>query len=272
VSLATRAPGTGGIARGAALLGALVIAVLLAAVPRSGAAVITTTSNANNAFAAKTSFANPLSFASIGPAAAATNSKVVTVDYPVGSQVNDLLLLVEVNSANQNIATPSGWTLLADTAAQSPNQFRFTVWWRLKGAGDSSVDLDIRTNSSGATARVIRYVRTAGYPPNPVSATAAVAAGSSGATATRTPTPDITTNQADATVISLVAIRAANTLTLSAAQSFTLRSATTQTTGQATALGVADRTTSTSPSTPTSPTWSQSGTAAQWAWATVAFA
>lgn len=269
----SRARGRSTAARALAVVLGVVVAAFLTSMPTSDSKVITTTQNAGNAFAAKTSFSNTLAYSAIGPVAWATNSTDITVAYPAGSQPNDLLLLVEVNAANQAITTPTGWTLLADTATTSPNQFRFTVWWKLKGASDTSVVLNVKTNSSGASARVIRYARPGGYPPNPVSATAGVASGTGSAATTRTPTPDVTTNQPDATVISIVAVRAANTLSLATPGSFALRSATTQSsTGQPTAIGVADLVVSVSPSTPVSPTWSQTGTAAQWAWATVAFA
>jgi hypothetical protein len=256
-----------------AVLAGVTIAVLLVGLTTSDSRVVTSTQNPGNDFAAKTSFANTLAYSAIGPLAWATNSTNVTVSYPSGSQPNDLLLLVEVNATNQNITTPSGWTLLADATTTSPNQFRFTIWWKLRGASDTSVVLNVKTNSSGATARVIRYVRPGGYPPNPITATASVAGGTNGVSTTYTPTPNITTNQPDATVISIVAVRDANTLSLSTPRSFTVRSATSQTsTGQSTALGVADVIVGASPATPASPTWSQTGTAAQWAWATIAFA
>jgi hypothetical protein len=191
----------------------------------------------------------------------------MTVSYPASTSANDLLFLIEVNNANQNITTPAGWTLLADQATSSPAQFRMTIWWKLAGA-ESSVALTVNTNGNGATAWVVRYTRPGGYPPNPASATATVRQGLSAASATMTPGTNVTTNQPEARVISIVAIRGANTLSLSSAQGFTLENATT---GTSRALGVADVYAATSGTTPTSPTWSQNGTAAQWAWATVAF-
>ncbi len=213
-----------------------------------------------------------LVYSATGPSTTATNSTTMTVNYPAGTMQNDLLLLVEVNAANQNITTPTGWALLADTATGSPSQYRFTIWWKLAAPAETSVDLKVNTNASGATAWAIRYRRPSGYPPNPITATAAVAVGNSGPSASLTPTPNITTNQANATVISIVAIRDANTLSLTTPNSFTLRNTATQSSsGQARAIGIADRTSLPLPSTPPSPTWAQTGTAAQWAWATIAF-
>jgi hypothetical protein len=87
-----------------------------------------------------------------------------------------------------------------------------------------------------------------------------------------TPTPDVTTTHSNATVISIPAVRATNPLSLSTPQGFTFRNTATNTPGTAgDAIGVADQSVGTSGTTPPSPTWSQSGFPAQWAWVTAAF-
>jgi hypothetical protein len=250
----------------------VVAMVGLACLPRSEAGFVSTTNNAANAWSAAASFSTGLTYQSTGPITTRTSSGSLTVAYPTGTQPNDLLLLVEVNAANQNITTPPGWTLAADAAGTSPQQFRFTVWWKLAAPAESSVTLPVNTNASGANAAIVRYANPAGYPPNPVSATAATSSGAGPVAVTRKPTPDVTTNVAGATVISLVAVRAANPLSLSVAQSFTARTTVVQSaTGQPIAFAVAERSGLPLPSTPVSPTWTQGGTAAQWAWATLAF-
>lgn len=208
-----------------------------------------------------------LTYSALGTPVSRTNNGALTVTYPSGAATNDLMLLIEINNANSAITTPSGWTLLADQATSSPAQFRFTIWWKLVAA-ESSVSLTVTTNANGATAWALRYARPGGYPPSPASATATVRQGTATATTTMTPATNLTTNLDDARVMSIVAIRAANTLSLGTAQGFTLETATTATSR---ALGIADIYALNSGTTPTSPTWSQSGTAAQWAWATVAF-
>jgi hypothetical protein len=95
----------------------------------------------------------------------------------------------------------------------------------------------------------------------------------SAASATFTPTPDLTTNAANATVISITAVRSLNTLSLATPQSFGFHftQSNTPSGGQGVAIAIADSLQLTTPSTPLSPTWTQSGTAAQWAWATIAW-
>jgi hypothetical protein len=190
------------------------------------------------------------------------------VAYPAGTQQGDLLLLVEVNSANQAITTPSGWTLLADQGTNSQAQFRLTVWWRTAGS-ESSTSLSVHTNSSGATAWVARYARPAGSPA-PMVATNAISQGTANRSTALTPTPDLVTT-ARATVISIVAVRDANALSLANSQGFALDDAPVQSSsGQGAALGLASHVVE--PGSVTTPTWAQADPVAQWAWATVAFA
>lgn len=211
-----------------------------------------------------------LSFGALGAVASRTSSGSLTVNYPAGTQNSDLLLLVEVNAANQGITTPPGWTLITDESTGSP-QYRVTVWWKL-AAGESSQAVSINTNSGGASLWVVRYDRASGYPPNPATATGSPQAGIVAATATMQPTPGVTTNQSMATVISIVTVRNNNALSLSAPNGFTLRATALTFTGQNKAIGIADQLVAASGSSPTPPIWSQGGTAATWGWSSLAFA
>lgn len=216
--------------------------------------------------------AAPLSYSAVGAPSSATSNGTVTVSYPAGTVADDLLVLVEINSTGGNTATPTGWTLQANQSTNSPEKFGIKVWTRLS-AGESSVSLAFKANAAGSTAWVARYTRSSGYPPNPATATATVRSGVSGASATFTPTPDLTTNAANATVMSIAAVRSLNTLSLLTDQSFGFRftQTNTPTGGQGVAFALADSLQVTTPVTPLSPSWSQSGTAAQWAWATIAW-
>ena len=212
-----------------------------------------------------------LVYSATGTATTFTTSGSHTVNYPTGTNTNDLLFLVVENSANNSPATPTGWTLLTDQSMTSPQAMNFAVYWKL-AAGETSVLVTDTGTGTGASAWVIQYVRPGGYPPNPVLATAAVQAGNAAASATLTPSPDVTTNLASATAISIVAIRAANTLSFSTPHGFAFENTVTSTPGTASlALGVGDQFVPTVGGSDTSPTWSQTGTAAQWAWVTVAF-
>jgi hypothetical protein len=213
-----------------------------------------------------------LQYSATGPVASRSSSGTLTVSYAPGTQQNDAVLLVEVNSANQTITTPSGWTLLADQATNNPSQFRFTIWWKPADIGETSVPLTVHTNASGASAWVIRYTRPSGYPLPPTTAALLVPQGTTPAQPTATPSPDVLTVQPNATVISIVAVRAANPLALANPAGFLFQTATTQSAGQGTAIGVASQALPSTGSIANSPTWTQNGATAQWAWATIALA
>lgn len=245
------------------------------AISKTGVGYTVVASSSGLTSATSTAFAitaAPLSYSAIGAPSSATSNGTVTVSYPAGTVANDLLVLVEINSTSGNTTTPSGWALQANQSTNSPEKFGIRVWTRLS-AGESSVDLAFKAGAAGSTAWVARYTRSSGYPPNPTTATATVRSGVSGASATFTPTPDLTTNAANATIISIAAVRSLNTLSLSTAQSFGFHftQTNTPTGGQGVAIAIADSVQVTTPVTPLSPTWSQSGTAAQWAWATIAW-
>jgi hypothetical protein len=199
-----------------------------------------------------------------------TNSGDLTAPYPAGTNPNDLLLLVVVNGADQTVSNlPTGWSILTSAGTGTPQQFRLTTVWKLAGA-ENSVSFRTGTNSNGATAWVSSYRRPGGG--SPTVATAAARSGTATPAATLTPSPDVTTNANDATVISIAAARAPNTLSLGTPRGFAGRFATTVSAdvGVGRSLGIADLAAPNAGTIP-SPTWSQSGTAAQWAWATVAF-
>jgi hypothetical protein len=206
-------------------------------------------------------------FEAIGPAATRTSSGTATVAYPSGTQPGDLLLLIQANAANQAITTPGDWQLLADQRTGSPQQFRFTTWWRTAG-GESSVAVGVNTNSSGSTLWVARYSAVSGAPAV-VPAHAEVRQGMSAGGMTLTPAPDVTTT-GPATVISIVATRASTSLSLDVPRGFSLGGTATQTLGGVgRTIGIADIIVA-SASTAASPSWAQT-LDAQWAWATVAF-
>jgi hypothetical protein len=208
--------------------------------------------------------APPSTFSAIGPVSTRTSSGSATVQYPVGTEQGDLVLLVQANQADQAITTPTGWAVVADQRMTSPQQFRFTVWSRTAGT-ETSVTLNTNTNASGTSLWVVRYDRPTGAPAA-TGAHTAVRQGQAGAVSTLTPSPDVTTTDVS-TVVSIVAIRAENPLSLQTPQGFVLRG---QSLGLGVALGVADQPVSSALTVP-SPTWAQTGTAGQWGWVAGSF-
>jgi hypothetical protein len=231
-------------------------------------------SAANLASSPSITITNYLVYSTTGTASTFTSaSNNAIVNYPSGTQTNDLLFLVVDNGVQQAAAfsasgNSTGWTQAAAPNTNSPSQFEYQVFYHVVSTGETSVNFKISTSGNGAAVWLVRYRQPSGAP---ALATAAVQSGTSAAAATFTP-GSVTTNAANATAISFAAIRRNNTLSLSTAQSFTFRNAISATPGSASvAFGAADQVVVTSGSTPTSPTWSQTGTAAQWAWITLAF-
>lgn len=206
----------------------------------------------------------PLLYEGTGTATTwSSSSSTKPVSYPAGEISGDLLFLVVENQAADTTATPSGWTQIAQEAGTG---FEFTVWWKV-AAAETSVSVT-PSSSQTMTAWVVDYTRDGGNGTTPALATTTVQQGAAAASTTLTPSPNVTTDQPFATVLSIVGIRAANTLSLSTPQSFVLAN---QTNANGTALGFANEFVVASGTSPTSPSWSQSATAAVWGWTTVAF-
>jgi len=156
----------------------------------------------------------------------------------------------------------------------APSPFHLFIAWReAPSTSAGTVSFKADANGSGATTWVVRYTHTTTSTASPVTATASVASSTATPSATYTPTPSVVTSVAQATVISIVAVRAANGLSLSAAHGFGLQFTDTSSPGSVSdSLGLADVVAPLSGTTVVSPTWAQSGTPAQWIAASVAFA
>ena len=208
---------------------------------------------------------NPVgTFAGIGtPTTVTGNTNNASVAYPTGTASGDLVLLVVVNNASQNITAPSGWTVIASPAIGGASM-EMQAYWRKASTETSVVVPKIATNGTGATAWVVDYKNMA----NP--ALGGVSSGTNAAALGPVSPTTVTTTGANTTVISLMGINLANTLSLSTANGFTARTTTTSTGGSGRAFGVADRFVSAAGSV-TPPSWAQGGLATQWAYITVAF-
>jgi hypothetical protein len=187
------------------------------------------------------------------------------VAYPAGTNTNDLLLLVYIAANNQTPTVPAGWTLLT-TDSQGANVMT-RVYWKLAAAADGGQVSVTSGNSNNAdSAWVVRYVRPGGYPPNPDVATATPNHGNANSAPSVT-TNGVTTNQANATVISIVGEATTGTLSLSTANGYAREN---QTSANGLSFGIADELVGTSGTATSAPIWSSTASAA-WAWSTDAF-
>lgn len=207
-------------------------------------------------------------FANVGATVSATGSSI-SVPYPTGTQVGDLLLLVAVSGRQSAPLSPAGWTTVASVGVSGTSAFRLFVAWRLADSA-TAVTLDPSANSTGATLRILRYVRGNGLSVVPTLATAQVVT-ATGATATSyTPAPDLVTNGTNAEVVSIVALRDLGILDLANPRGFTLHDSEVATPGSVgQAVGVAGLR-QMAVGQVASPTWS-STIGATWLAATLAF-
>ena len=206
-------------------------------------------------------------FASVSAAVTSTKSGPVSLAYPAGTAVGDLLVLVSFGGRSALPALPVGWTEAASLSTKGADASHLFVAWR---AADSSgaATFDAQSNSAGTVTRLFRYARATGVSDLPALAgPAASGVAAAGATAA---SAGVTTTAASATVVEVAAIRAAAAIRL-ASGSVSARVAEVVAPGRVPlALGVAD---AFAPSAgPTAgATWQQDGSTADWLWASVAF-
>lgn len=211
-----------------------------------------------------------LRFGGLGAVSTSTSPGVVAVQYPLSATTNDVAILVVRHSRKTAIAAPSGWTPLVELASNGPQSF-LLIAWRVVGT-ETSVNVDLQGTPQGSAAWVATYKRTAGNSSTPVLATATVRAENAPASSTFTQTSTMTTSVNNAAVISIASVLATNSLTLQNPNGYSLKTSTTATSGgNGFAMGIADQIAVKNAVSVQPPTWSQSGIAALWQVATIAF-
>ena len=211
-----------------------------------------------------------LSYIDSGPDVSSTGP-AVTVPYPSTVELGDLLILIAVCGVNKAPAIPTGWNQVVSRGVSGQSNAFLLVAWRIAD-GAPAPSLDPRSTGSGTSARILNYGRFQGNLANPVIATSGVVSGTATASTSFTPSPDIVTSGSNAAVISIVAMSAANSPTLSTPRGFTQRISQNLTPGSGSlGLGVADTTVAVAGGSTASPTWTQSGTPRDWIYATLAF-
>lgn len=205
-----------------------------------------------------------VAFANVGATVTSTGS-AVSVPYPDGTQLGDVLVLVSISGRQNAPNIPAGWTLLASVSNTSGSPMRLFVAWRLADAA-TSLAFDPNANGTGASVRIVRYVRGNGNTSAPVLATAQVATSTGAQSVTFTPTVDASTNATNSQVVNVVAVRGAATLTMSNSQGFVVDDAYPGTVGPSLGLGGRQALTS---AVVASPTWTSTLTGV---WASAMFA
>lgn len=203
-----------------------------------------------------------LLFAGAGPVVNTTSAGIVNVAFPSGTEVGDFVVLVVVNGRNKAPRRPAGWSDVVSRGIGGAQDFHLYSAQRIAD-GVNSVQVDIDTGVEGASLQVFRYDVPAGSMAPIVRASQVQSGFSTTATTQLVPTPDIITT-APATAISIVAVRANNSLSLVPDSAWVLRSASSSTPGTTSLAWALADTTVGAASTIVSPTWQQLGTPARW--------
>jgi hypothetical protein len=215
-------------------------------------------------------------------AVSSTSGAIIAGTWPSGytAVADDVAFIVVAGRHNAGTSlapsTPSGYTQLATEFSEvGTYDLQLTVFYKVLTAGESAAPVTVPSaysTTSGGLSRTVLVYRSMNT--TSLIDASAVVSDSNSTTATTFQPTGVTTNSAEAMVISFVATSDDNALNLSSAQSFTLRVSGIDydtTVGGDHAIGVADRIIATA-STPTMPTWNMSvGAPDYWAAITASF-
>jgi len=242
----------------------------------SGTADVTVTTTAGTSAtsgADQFSYANVPIFQAIGTPTPYTTSGSVTVNYPSGSQIGDLLIMVACINQEDGNPFPNGftsggvtWTRDVDSAAigsnGATNSMHCNAYHATEGASDTSATLTLSSGhvpTAGGEAWVIDYRKPSG------AFTFTSGTGSNGTITAITPTA-VNVAAAPANEIEFAVSLAATSLSLSTPGSFSQEGTTstvTPTGGVTVSLGVADAIRAAN-GTPTAATWTPTGSTGAW--------
>lgn len=206
-------------------------------------------------------------FTSASMAVTSTKSGPVSLPYPSGTAVGDLLVLVSFGGRSTLPALPVGWKEAASLSTKGSDSSHLYVAWR-EADSSGAATFDAQSNSAGTVTRLFRYARVAGVTDLPALAgPAASGVAAAGATAV---SAGVATTAGSATVVEVAAIRGAAAIRL-VSDSLSERLAESVAPGRVPlAVGVADAF-APSAGPVTGATWQQDGSTADWLWASVAF-
>lgn len=213
-------------------------------------------------------------FGDVAVTSETTSNVTTTVQYPTGTQVGDVLLLVVRNSKKRHVAittNPAAWTSLYVNESTSSSDSVEIFWTLADSAG--SVGINLGTTGSEAAAAVVRYRRPANATLPAIATATVVSSQTNNQVSTFGATGGLTTTAPYAAVISIVSTISTTAPVVAVPSTFVQRVSRTDTiSGTIFGLGVADQTVVTSGSVVTSPTWTVGAATKTWQAVTVAFA
>lgn len=197
-----------------------------------------------------------IAFAGVG-ATVSTTGPAVSIPFPNGTQPGDILLLVSVSGRQNAPSVPTGWTTLASVGVSGAAALRLFVAWR-QADGSSSLTWDPSANSTGATVRILRFVRGNGNLATPILDPGQVVTSTRTAAQAFTPSVDLVTTATNSRVVNISAQRNTGSLAMTQPRGFELDHVEIATPGGVSqSLGVAGKQDLASGAV-ASPTWSSS--------------
>src|SRR3954451_23671730 len=162
--------------------------------PATGYTLTATDGSLTSATSASFEVTPPPLWVANGATTTWTTNTAGTVALPASLSVNDLMLLIVANTANNTITTaPTGWTSVQTVGSSLGAGVRLTVYRKFYAVTDTAPSVTPNADTGGASARIaaFRYVNTT----TPLDVTAATSSSAAGA-ATFTPTGQttVTTN------------------------------------------------------------------------------
>jgi hypothetical protein len=209
-------------------------------------------------------------FASSGTVVTTTTTGTVDVPYPAGTEPGDLLILLVVNGRNRPPTRTTGWTDVASSGIGGQSDFHLYVGQRIAETA-TSAPVTVDGRAGGVALQVLRYDTLPGAPVPRLAAAQQVFGTSAQATVQFVPSPDLATT-ANATALSVVAVRNQGDISLAAPSGWTRRVAATVSTGGVPLAWALADTFVVQPVTVPSPTWQQAGSpVSRWIFAGSAF-
>jgi hypothetical protein len=99
----------------------------------------------------------PIAWVATGGTVTRASSGTLSPPLPGGLGVNDLMILIVVNTKKDVTASVTGWTALATVASRAGQDISISLFYRLFQLSDAAPLASVKTDAGGASARIVAY-------------------------------------------------------------------------------------------------------------------
>ncbi len=99
----------------------------------------------------------PIAWVATGGTVTRASSGTLSPPIPGGLRVNDLMILIVVNTKKDVTASVTGWTALATVASKAGQDISISLFYRLFQPSDGAPLASVKTDAGGASARIVAY-------------------------------------------------------------------------------------------------------------------